>query len=130
MQVFGNEHDAAGESVQSMHDTGSLRITGFQRAHMMQQCIHKRPGSDAGSGMADHSGRLVDYGNFGILVKNMERDFFGERLLGWGFGRKELDAIIQAKQVAGLDLLAVYTKIAFSDPVLNLRPALSGYPAD
>ena len=70
--VLGDDHSAAGILVKTMNDSWPARISGIQRAHMVQKGIHQCSGSDPCSDMADEAGRFVDYSEIGIFVQNME----------------------------------------------------------
>jgi hypothetical protein len=128
--VFCNEHDAASELIEAMDDPRPPGVSAFQRTHPVEQCIHKRPGSDSCPGVAYKSCRFIDYGQIGILIQDVQRNIFRKRLIGFRWRKIQCDPVVEFDQVSGFYFCTVDLDVAFANPILDLRTALSRDPED
>jgi len=71
--VLRDDHQAAAQFIQAVHDSRSHRVSGFDRPQMMQQRIDQRARANAGSDMAHHARGLVDDGEIPVLVNHRNR---------------------------------------------------------
>ena len=128
--VFCDQHHAAGQLVQSMDNAWPCRITGFQLPHVVQQRIHESPRTHASSGVAYKACRFVNNRKVGILIQDVQGDFFREGLVSKMLRYLQLDPVVELRPIAGFDMLSVYSQIPLADPDLDLRTALPGDPFD
>lgn len=93
--VLGRHHDTAGVLVETMDNAWPPHTAnaGKRRAAVMNESVNQRAGGISRAGMDHQPGRLVDDDNVVILVENGQRYRFAPRLGGFGFGRRQADAV-------------------------------------
>ena len=91
----------------------------------MQQRVDERVFLVAGGGMHDESGRFVDDEQRFVLEQDFQRNFLGQRLGGFGFGKKDFNRVARARRVRGFGRLAVHADVALLDQPLH-RAARDG----
>ena len=81
--VAGDENQAAGFLVETMHDAGTRLAADLRKlGEAVQQRVDQRAAiavvvGGARSGVHHHAGRLVDDGEVVVLVDDIERNIFG-----------------------------------------------------
>ena len=75
-------------------------LTPRETAEMMQQGVDERAFGDSRAGVNRHPGGLVDRRQIVVLVKNFERDIFGESPQGLGGRGLDVDAIAWLRAAA------------------------------
>jgi hypothetical protein len=127
----GDDDGARGVFVEAMNDAGTQRTAdggetvGGVREVMQErgdECV--RFGTDAG--MDDHRRRLVDYGEVGVFVKNLERDRLGLDAAGWRGRKADGDRFAERDAVRRLFRGAVDENVAIFHERLNAIAAEFG----
>ena len=77
-----------------MHDSRpALAADAAEIGHVMQQCVHERPGIVSRTGMDDHSGSFVYYCEIVILKNYIERYVLGFELSNRNIDELDLDLV-------------------------------------
>ena len=101
--ILGDDNAAAGLFIEAVDDAGTMFLrSGGESAAVVEQGIDQRPLVMTGPDMDDHASRLVDDNEVFILVQDAQRN-----VLGACTGGRLVDFLLDAEDIAGMDLLTV-----------------------
>ena len=126
---LSNDKESAGIFVNTVHQShlGVVGIEAFQVSQMPRHSIDKRPREVTGTGMYNHSGRLIDDHEHVIFVDNFKRNVFGnDARIVLGSVEHERNHIAGAHLIVALYGLVVHMNEARISCLLNAIAALIG----
>ena len=101
-----------------MDNSGSARISGIQRPHVIQEGIDKGSRTDSCADVTYQTGRFIDHGQGVVLVQNVQRDFFRMGIAFWNSRNQKSYMIVQPGMIAGFCFFSIDLNVSFADPVL------------
>ena len=125
--LLGNQNDAAGVAVQAVDDTGAVvAVQVAELAEMKLQGVGQCAAPVPLGRVHDHVKRLVDDGQEFVLIKDVERDVFGEGRGMGGLSKLDADRVADAHLEAGLAGSVVDGNLPGVDGLLHERSAVIG----
>src|SRR5262249_11198675 len=120
--VFCSDHDAGGAPIQSVHDPGSeFAADTAEIVHVVQQRVDDRAAAVTRPGVHHHAGGLVDHHDVGVLVKDRQREIFGDSSRFQGRGEFDLECLSGLDGRARADDADRTDDVPVFDELLNLR---------
>ena len=115
-------HQAAARAfVEPVNDTGARNAAdaGELATAVMQKRVDKRVFEIAGSGMHDDAGGFVEHDQVGVLVQNVERNFFRQRFQWTRWRNFDAHFVAGTHPVTRFDRLTVDEDLAVGDYFLQ-----------
>ena len=119
---LGEDEDPRRVLVEAVHDAGPARSPDAgDRRRVSESRRGQCPGGIAGTGMHDHTGRLVDDEDLLVFEEDGERDRLRQQIVGRGRQDVDLDRLAAVQPMRRLRRGAVDGDVLAGDQVLDAR---------